>query len=33
VVVFTALGTLLVSWLLADYQPDIIFRRLRRLRS
>jgi|SRR6056297_1164944 len=33
VVVFTALGTLLVSWLLADYQPDIIFKRLRRVRS
>jgi metal-responsive CopG/Arc/MetJ family transcriptional regulator len=33
VVVFTALGTLLVSWLLADYQPDIIFKRLRRLGS
>jgi hypothetical protein len=32
-VVFAAAGTLLVSWLLADYQPDIIFKRLRRVRS
>ena len=32
-IVFAAAGTLLVSWLLADYQPDIIFKRLRRVRS
>jgi hypothetical protein len=33
VIIFAAAGTLLVSWLLADYQPDIIFKRLRRVRS
>lgn len=32
-IVFAAAGTLLVSWLLADYQPEIIFKRLRRVRS
>jgi len=33
VIIFAAAGTLLVSWLLADYQPEIIFKRLRRVRS
>jgi len=33
VIIFAAAGTLLVSWLLADYQPNIIFKRLRRVRS
>ena len=32
-IVFAAAGTLLVSWLLADYQPEIIFKRLRQVRS
>lgn len=32
-IVFAAAGTLLVSWLLADYQPEIIFKRLRKVRS
>jgi hypothetical protein len=32
-IVFAGAGTLLVSWLLADYQPEIIFKRLRRVRS
>jgi hypothetical protein len=32
-VIFAAAGTLLVSWLITDYQPRILYSRLRKVRS
>lgn len=32
-IVFAAAGTLLVSWLITDYQPRILYSRLRKVRS
>jgi metal-responsive CopG/Arc/MetJ family transcriptional regulator len=32
-VIFAAAGTLLVSWLVTDYQPRILYSRLRKVRS
>jgi len=32
-VVFAAAGTLLVSWLITDYQPRILYSKLRKVRS
>jgi len=32
-IVFATAGTLLVSWLITDYQPRILYSRLRKVRS
>jgi hypothetical protein len=32
-VVFATAGTLLVSWLITDYQPRILYSKLRKVRS